>query len=613
MSPSRKRDQDAPTETANATPRTQRRAPSPPLFHVPLDITLYLFLVSNGLSALYAPIQDCDEAFNFWEPAHYLDHGYGLQTWEYSPEYSIRSWLYVSLHAIVGKISALVVKGKVAEFYAIRFFLACFCAACETRLYAAICRTLSPRIGMLFLMVAAFSPGMFHASASFLPSSFTMCTSMLGLAAFLDWRGGLKMAQGVMWFGLGAIVGWPFAGALTVPLLIEELIIGFISGSMRTVFYSLSNGAVRCGLILVISTLFTWIVLLTSADSYQAAEVAVDFVFFQKFAIVPWNIVAYNIFGGQGRGPEIFGVEPWTFYIRNLLLNFNVWFILAMVTAPLLVLQVLFRPHATSTKTFLRSITLVAPFYMWFGIFTLQPHKEERFMYPSYPFLALNAAISLHIILAYISSSKPKEISGRVPLKLKWTLVISVILVAINAGLLRIVGMVTAYNAPLKVFEPLEQLEASGSLCLGKEWYRFPSSFFLPDGMRAKFIRSEFRGLLPGEFPEAISYLSRVESTSLVPPGMNDLNEEDTGKYIDISQCSFLVDSYFPASVATEREPHYVLDELHWEKVSCRKFLDASRTGLLGRLIWIPDLPIIPDRFHRKWGEYCLLRKRESE
>lgn len=355
---------------------------------------------------------------------------------------------------------------------------------------------------------------------------------MLGLAAFLDWRGGLKMAQGIMWFGLGAIVGWPFAGALIVPLLIEELTIGFISGSMRTVFYSLSNGAVRCGLILVISTLLTWIILLTSADSYQAAEVAVDFIFFRKFAIVPWNIVAYNIFGGQGRGPEIFGIEPWTFYIRNLLLNFNVWFILAMVTAPLLVLQILFQPHATSTQTLLRSITLVAPFYMWFGIFTLQPHKEERFMYPSYPFLALNAAISLHIILAYISSSKPKEIIGRVPLKLKWTLVISVVLVAINAGLLRIIGMVTAYNAPLKVFEPLEQLEASGSLCLGKEWYRFPSSFFLPDGMRAKFIRSEFRGLLPGEFPEATSYLSRVESTSLVPPGMNDLNEEDTGKYV---------------------------------------------------------------------------------
>ena len=59
------------------------------------------------LSALFAPIQDCDETFNYWEPTHYLSHGYGLQTWEYSPEFSIRSWLYIGLHAIVGNIRRL--------------------------------------------------------------------------------------------------------------------------------------------------------------------------------------------------------------------------------------------------------------------------------------------------------------------------------------------------------------------------------------------------------------------------------------------------------------------------------------------------------------------------
>ena len=257
-----------------------------------------------------------------------------------------------------------------------------------------------------------------------------------------------------------------------------------------------------------------------------------DSAFFKKAAIVPWNIVAYNIFGGQGRGPEIFGTEPWTFYVRNLLLNFNGWFILATLSVPLLVFQVLIRPHATSTQTLLRSITIVAPFYMWFTIFTLQPHKEERFMYPAYPFLALNAAISFHIVLAYLGSGNPREIIGRVPLKLKLTVVVAFLLLVVNAGLLRIAGMVTAYNAPLKVFEPLEQLEANGYLCLGKEWYRFPSSYFLPGDMRAKFIQSEFRGLLPGEFPESTSYLSRVESASLIPSGMNDRNEEDIGKYV---------------------------------------------------------------------------------
>jgi len=64
----------------------------------------YAFLVANLISAIFAPIQDCDETFNYWEPTHYLSHGYGLQTWEYSPDYAIRSWLYIALHAIVGNI-----------------------------------------------------------------------------------------------------------------------------------------------------------------------------------------------------------------------------------------------------------------------------------------------------------------------------------------------------------------------------------------------------------------------------------------------------------------------------------------------------------------------------
>lgn len=257
-------------------------------------------------------------------------------------------------------------------------------------------------------------------------------------------------------------------------------------------------------------------------------------MFFQKFTIVPWNIVAYNIFGGEGRGPEIFGTEPWTFYIRNLLLNFNVWFIFSMLAVPLLAFQAVFRSQATNRQTILRTVTLLTPFYMWLSIFIVQPHKEERFMYPAYPFLALNAAIGFHLLLSFIGSSNPKELMGRVPAQFKLFVVLSMVLLSINAGLLRTVGMITAYNAPLKVFEPLgkREVQASESVCFGKEWYRFPSSYFLPNGMRAKFIKSEFKGLLPGEFPDAADYPALFDGASQIPTGMNDRNDEDPGKYV---------------------------------------------------------------------------------
>jgi alpha-1,2-mannosyltransferase len=250
---------------------------------------------------------------------------------------------------------------------------------------------------------------------------------------------------------------------------------------------------------------------------------------------VPWNIVAYNVFGGEGKGPNIFGTEPWTFYFRNLLLNFNVWFILALSIAPLLVLQAVFRSNTTSGETFLRSITFVSPFYLWLAIFTLQPHKEERFMYPAYPFLALNAALAFHLVLSFVGSNQPRTLMGLIPAKVKLVAVVSFVLLTVNIGLLRIVGMSTAYSAPLRVYASLGSQnisEAGASVCIGKEWYRFPSSYFLPDNMRAKFVRSEFSGLLPGEFGDGSTLSALLEGTSAIPQGMNDRNEEDPEKYV---------------------------------------------------------------------------------
>mmetsp|Transcript_85449 Transcript_85449/g.227845 ORF Transcript_85449/g.227845 Transcript_85449/m.227845 type:complete len:114 (-) Transcript_85449:633-974(-) len=43
-------------------------------------------------------------------------------------------------------------------------------------------------------------------------------------------------------------------------------------------------------------------------------------------------------------------------------------------------------------------------------------------------------------------------------------------------------------------------------LCLGKEWFRFPSHFFVPDGpagrrdSQVRFVKSSFSGQLPDEF-----------------------------------------------------------------------------------------------------------------
>lgn len=254
--------------------------------------------------------------------------------------------------------------------------------------------------------------------------------------------------------------------------------------------------------------------------------------------VVPLNIVLYNIFSGSGRGPGIYGTEPWHFYIRNLLLNFNIWFILAMASMPLFILHKLFSSKRESAQTGLRSIIFMSPFYLWLGIFSFQPHKEERFMYPVYPALALNAAMALHIILVAIGNSDPKTLVGRIPARLKLLIVSICMIGSIDLGLARMYGIYSAYSAPLKIYEPLRiagvgALGAPGdSVCFGKDWYRFPNSYFLPNGMKAKFIKSEFNGLLPGEFAEARTGFGFWAGAWLMPAGMNDQNIEDPGKYV---------------------------------------------------------------------------------
>lgn len=58
---------------------------------------------------------------------------------------------------------------------------------------------------------------------------------------------------------------------------------------------------------------------------------------YRKLEIVPLNIVLYNVFGGSDKGPNIYGTEPWWFYLANLSLNFNLLLPISLASGPLLV------------------------------------------------------------------------------------------------------------------------------------------------------------------------------------------------------------------------------------------------------------------------------------
>jgi alpha-1,2-mannosyltransferase len=183
--------------------------------HHPSTVLCFLlFLSSQTLSALFNYISDCDEVFNYWEPTHYLQHGRGLQTWEYRytsialsnfacPDYALRSYAYLYPQVFVGRVAEQLGLSRVQQFYVIRWFLGVTCSLCQTYLYCSIknhpgcARTGIPTFTFIFLLV---STGMFVSgtgmlkmrivakTVAYLPSSFAMYCFMVAEASWLSGR-----------------------------------------------------------------------------------------------------------------------------------------------------------------------------------------------------------------------------------------------------------------------------------------------------------------------------------------------------------------------------------------------------------------------------------------
>lgn len=269
-----------------------------------------------------------------------------------------------------------------------------------------------------------------------------------------------------------------------------------------------------------------------------------DSIAYRAFQIVPWNIVRYNVFSGDERGPDIFGTEPWWFYALNLSLNFNISVIAAALSLPLAVTPILrilrlfkyqaFCKFFTEHNDNMRNRILLLSVYFWFVVFSIQPHKEERFIYVVYSLICLNAAQALDSSRKLLNKSlhlvgidETTFISGL----LVWTVILAHALLS----LARILAQVRAYSAPMHILT--SGLNGHSLICFGKDWYRFPSSFFIPNTSRTAFVKSEFNGLLPGKFNESETEGWRSGIWQL-PLGMNDRNIEEPSHLVIVKQLS---------------------------------------------------------------------------
>ncbi|XP_013163299.1 PREDICTED: alpha-1,2-mannosyltransferase ALG9 [Papilio xuthus] len=493
-------------------------------------VALGLLLTSRLLAAYWSHISDCDETYNYWEPLHYLVYGSGLQTWEYSPEYAIRSYMPLWLFALPAKILSYIM-APVTVFYTVRIILATLSACADFMFYKAICHEFGVHVGRVWLCLTLPAAGMFASSAAMLPSAWSSALVAAALACW--WR--KRYPYAVVLTAITTLLSWPFTAILGLPIAIDMLIIK----KQYTEFIKWS----------VISLL---VILLPT--------VAVDSWHYGRLVVAPWNIVAYNIF--TEHGPDLYGVEPWTYYFVNGFLNFNIVWVLSLSCPLLLGACTAVAPRSTARAGFCVPYWLaLLPLALWLAVFMLQPHKEERFLYPVYSVVVLTGAISLDCLQ-------------------KMTFAVGTEL--FRHSISRITALYNNYHGAMTLLRHVPESSEPRILCFGKEWYRSPSSWHLPQHHGVRFITTHFDGQLPAPYQET------SDGTRIIHPYFNDQNKGDNRTYVHVSECHYLVDSDIGAP--STLEPAYHKQTNTWDIIATVPLLDSSKSHPLFRSFYIPVL-----------------------
>ena len=614
-----------------------------------ITILLPLYIYYRIYMVQYIPIMDCDEIYNYWEPLHYILYQTGFQTWEYHYEYALRTYTYLLPLQILAASIDTTTDNKAMLFLTLRQFIAAGTACCELFFLYALWQyydrydryeqyplyhnqpqtdhrptttttttttfnpnsnehtttnTMIPYCTGILLLTCT---GMNHSVSALLPSATFISIWCLCTGCFL-----LHYHTG---FIVVAIIGtlttgWPFGCICIVPMALH-IVYQQVIRYQRP--YTL-----------------LWTMILTTIV-VQGIVTYIDTIQYGTITFPTWNIFRYN--AGQSHD-SLYGIEPLSYYIKNLLLNCNGMAILGCLAIPVYLLLSTTSTSSSSTTSSnmarydanLVSILLSLP--IWFLITLPRPHKEERFMYPIYPVLIYGSVVTIDLLLSYVlawiwnsntqqqstlspSRSSLQSTNANQTMFRRWKafghVCIWIPIIAVSSS--RTYALYKYYHAPIDVYNHLSTIitkttvaakERQGStiqpnvstgssdmVCTCGEWYRYMSSFYLPEGGTVQipmgFLPSSFKGQLPQPFTP---HGSKYESLKYVQP-FNDQNEEVTERYVnDIRQCQYLVD----VSDSDDcRAQFMTIPNIQVIPLYSVPFLDTDRTGsILHRILYIP-------------------------
>ena len=504
------------------------------------------------------PIMDCDETYNYWEPLHFIMYGSGMQTWEYAPDFALRTYAYLLplqflarlVTPVAGVLAPIltthpITHERVALFVSLRSVLAGAMAMAELFFLTALCEMVpfrdslkrqtpvTPDVALATALIMLTSTGMTHAAGALLPSSSVLLLWLICAGAYIRQLYPLFCAVAVV---ATLCLGWPFGVVVFVPIGIDIL---------RVHPKPLH--------LLVGVALWTAVV--------QATVMLIDYPQYGKWVSPTLNIFQYN---AAGSGDELYGIEPTSYYVKNLALNFNLVAALGVAFLPVsFLLRVLGQPLTTPL------VVTMGCMYAWLSIVVPRPHKEERFLFPIYPCLCLGATVVVErmwgLVSIFFLGGKHRRV---------WAIFV---FVPVMLSVSRSLALSKYYTAPLDVYAALPiSGEGGGLVCTCGEWYRFPSSFYLPSGYKLAFLPSSFTGQLPKQFEKA---------GSRAGTNFNGLNKQEMDRYAEsVKECSFIVE------LETSDDPECLRDLSGWDKLFEAPYLNAAETSGLHRALYLPFL-----------------------
>lgn len=242
-----------------------------------------------------------------------------------------------------------------------------------------------------------------------------------------------------------------------------------------------------------------------------------DYYYYGKLVFPSLNAVIYNILS---IGPNNFGTEPFYYYFANGIVNIGMPFVFCTIGCiPLIILN---GRKILRDKLFRMAFSQIL---LYLFIFSIQAHKEERFLLPIYPWICLFASVSFYHYKIYLSSAKQNIFIS--------LLLLSTALI----GLSRILGLIHYYRGPYKVYANISSSikeDAPYLVCTGSDWYRFPSHFMIEDErFMLGFIKASKQdnfGLLPKYFRE--NAFNRALFNTEPVLSMNNINDEENSHFV---------------------------------------------------------------------------------